>query len=283
MMKNKTVIVTGGNAGIGYETALGIAKLGATTYIISRDETKAKAAVEQLKAESHNLAIDYFIADFSSQKSVRQVAERIKQKLTVIDVLVNNAGGVYPSFALSEDGLEMTIATNHFGPFLLTNLLLPLIEKSSEGRIVNVSSRSHYRGKIDFESFTKEKGYFVMKAYEQSKLANGLFTSVLAERLKSKNITVNSLHPGVVKTDIGKKGTPAYIRWFWSMFTFLGGISVEDGAKTSIYLASSNEVKNVTGKHFDLCQVKEESALAKDKNLAQKLWAETERLISQSV
>ena len=281
-MKNKTVIVTGGNAGIGYETALGIAKLGATTYIISRDETKAKAAVEQLKAESHNLAIDYFIADFSSQKSVRQVAERIKQKLTVIDVLVNNAGGVYPSFELSEDGLEMTIATNHFGPFLLTNLLLPLIEKSSEGRIVNVSSRSHYRGKIDFESFTKEKGYFVMKAYEQSKLANGLFTSVLAERLKSKNITVNSLHPGVVKTDIGKKGTPAYIRWFWSMFTFLGGISVEDGAKTSIYLASSNEVKNVTGKYFDLCKVKEESALAKDKNLAKQLWAETERLIQSS-
>jgi NAD(P)-dependent dehydrogenase (short-subunit alcohol dehydrogenase family) len=282
MMKNKTVIVTGGNAGIGYETALGIAKLGATTYIISRDETKAKAAVEQLKAESHNLAIDYFIADFSSQKSVRQVAERIKQKLTVIDVLVNNAGGVYPSFALSEDGLEMTIATNHFGPFLLTNLLLPLIEKSSEGRIVNVSSHSHYRGKIDFESFTKEKGYFVMKAYEQSKLANVLFTSVLAERLKSKNITVNSLHPGVVKTDIGKKGTPAYIRWFWSMFTFLGGISVEDGAKTSIYLASSNEVKNVTGKYFDLCKVKEESALAKDKNLAKQLWAETERLIQSS-
>jgi NAD(P)-dependent dehydrogenase (short-subunit alcohol dehydrogenase family) len=282
MMKNKTVIVTGGNAGIGYETALGIAKLGATTYIISRDETKAKAAVEQLKAESHNLAIDYFIADFSSQKSVRQVAERIKQKLTVIDVLVNNAGGVYPSFALSEDGLEMTIATNHFGPFLLTNLLLPLIEKSSEGRIVNVSSRSHYRGKIDFESFTKEKGYFVMKAYEQSKLANVLFTSILAERLKSKNITVNSLHPGVVKTDIGKKGTPAYIRWFWSMFTFLGGISVEDGAKTSIYLASSNEVKNVTGKYFDLCKVKEESALAKDKNLAKQLWAETERLIQSS-
>jgi NAD(P)-dependent dehydrogenase (short-subunit alcohol dehydrogenase family) len=282
MMKNKTVIVTGGNAGIGYETALGIAKLGATTYIISRDETKAKAAVEQLKAESHNLAIDYFIADFSSQKSVRQVAERIKQKLTVIDVLVNNAGGVYPSFALSEDGLEMTIATNHFGPFLLTNLLLPLIEKSSEGRIVNVSSRSHYRGKIDFESFTKEKGYFVMKAYEQSKLANVLFTSILAERLKSKNITVNSLHPGVVKTDIGKKGTPAYIRWFWSMFTFLGGISVEDGAKTSIYLASSDEVKNVTGKYFDLCKIKEESGLAKDKNLAKQLWAETERLIQSS-
>jgi len=283
MMKNKTVIVTGGNAGIGYETALGIAKLGATTYIVSRDETKAKAAVEQLKAESHNLAIDYFIADFSSQKSVRKVAETIKQKLTVIDVLVNNAGGVYPSFALSEDGLEMTIATNHFGPFLLTNLLLPLIEKSSEGRIVNVSSRSHYRGKIDFESFTKEKGYFVMKAYEQSKLANVLFSAELAERLKSKNITVNSLHPGVVKTDIGKKGTPAYIRWFWSMFTFLGGISIEDGAKTSIYLASSNEVKNVTGKYFDLCKVKEESALAKDKNLAKQLWAETERLISQSI
>jgi retinol dehydrogenase-12 len=184
MMKNKTVIVTGGNAGIGYETALGIAKLGATTYIVSRDETKAKAAVEQLKAESHNLAIDYFIADFSSQKSVRQVAETIKQKLTVIDVLVNNAGGVYPSFALSEDGLEMTIATNHFGPFLLTNLLLPLIEKSSEGRIVNVSSRSHYRGKIDFESFTKEKGYFVMKAYEQSKLANVLFTCRTGRAIK---------------------------------------------------------------------------------------------------
>lgn len=278
-MKNKAVIVTGGNAGIGYETALGLAKMGASVYIISRNEIKAQQAVAQLKSASGHTAIDYFIADFSSQQSVRLVAEKIKQKLIVVDVLVNNAGGVYPEFRLSEDGVEMTMATNHFGPFLLTQLLLPLIEKSKEGRIVNVSSGSHYRGELDFESFTKEKNYSVMKAYGQSKLANVLFSAALAERLTAKNITVNSLHPGVVKTDIGKKGTPAYIRWVWSMFTFWRGISVKDGAKTSIYLASSEAIKNVTGKYFDECQVKEEAPLAKDKDLAQKLWTETARLL----
>jgi len=279
MMKNKTIVITGGNDGIGYHTALALAKMGATIYILGRHEAKTREAVARLKTESGQSAIDYFIADLASQKSVRQAAELMLRQLSVIDVLINNAGGVFPKFMLSEDGLEMTIATNHFGPFLLTNLLLPLIEKSSEGRIVNVSSDSHYPGKIDIESFTKEKGYFVMKAYEQSKLANVLFSAELAERLQPKNITVNSLHPGVVKTDIGKKGNPSYFGWVWRLFLSFAGISREDGAKTSVYLASSDEVKGITGKYFDVCKIKEESALAKDKQLAKQLWNETERLI----
>jgi NAD(P)-dependent dehydrogenase (short-subunit alcohol dehydrogenase family) len=176
------------------------------------------------------------------------------------------------------DGLEMTIATNHFAYFLLTNLLLDLIKKSDYARIVNVASESHYSGKIDFESFQKEKGYFIMKAYGQSKLANVLFTAELAERLKGTNVTANSLHPGFVKTEIGTKDTQWYAKLFWTLASKMAGISVEDGAKTSVYLASSDEVKGVSGKYFEKCKEKEPAPLAKDKALQKELWHTSEKL-----
>jgi NAD(P)-dependent dehydrogenase (short-subunit alcohol dehydrogenase family) len=218
----------------------------------------------------------------SSQQSIRQLAEAVKAKLPVLDVLINNAGGVFPVFMKSEDGLEMTIATNHFAYFLLTNLLLDTIKKSDYARIVSVSSNSHYKGKIDFESFTADKGYFIMKAYEQSKLANVLFTQELAERLQDSHVTVNALHPGFVKTDIGTKGTQWYASWIWTMMARIGAISVEEGAKTSIYLASSDEVKTVSGKYFDKCKTREPNPLAGDKALQKKLWAESERWCGMS-
>jgi NAD(P)-dependent dehydrogenase (short-subunit alcohol dehydrogenase family) len=277
-MQNKNVLITGGNAGIGLATAIDLAKKGANVFIVSRSEEKAKEAVQKINAESGNKNAKYFLADLSSQKSIRALAETVKKEITVLDVLINNAGGVFPDFKLSEDGLEMTIATNHFAYFLLTNLLLDLIKKSDYARIVNVSSGSHYKGKIDFASFTENKGYFILKAYEQSKLANVLFTQELAERLAATNVTVNALHPGFVKTDIGKKGTQWYANLFWTISSNLTAISVEDGAKTSIYLASSDTVKNVSGKYFDKCKEKTPAPLAADKALQKQLWAESERL-----
>lgn len=277
-MQNKNVLITGGNAGIGLATAINLAKKGANIFIVSRSEEKAKEAVQKINAESGNANAKYFLADLSSQKSIRVLAETVKKEITVLDVLINNAGGVFPDFKLSEDGLEMTIATNHFAYFLLTNLLLDLIKKSDYARIVNVSSGSHYKGKIDFASFTENKGYFILKAYEQSKLANVLFTQELAERLAATNVTVNALHPGFVKTDIGKKGTQWYANLFWTISSNLTAISVEDGAKTSIYLASSDTVKNVSGKYFDKCKEKTPAPLAADKALQKQLWAESERL-----
>lgn len=277
-MKGKNVIITGGNAGIGFETALALAKQGANVYVVGRSKEKAAAAVTQIINESGNPNVKYFLANLSSQSDIRKLASEIKNEMAVIDVLVNNAGGTYSDFILSEDGLEMTIATNHFAYFLLTNLLLDLIKKSEAGRIVNVSSDSHYRGAMDFESFTKAKSYFIMKAYGQSKLANVLFTNELAERLKGTKVTVNSLHPGFVKTQIGNKNGTWYSGLFWSVATKLGAISVADGAKTSVYLASSPEVKNVTGKYFDKCKEKQASPLALDKELGKKLWKKSEEL-----
>ncbi|MCX6198154.1 MAG: SDR family oxidoreductase [Bacteroidetes bacterium] len=276
-MKNRNVIITGGNAGIGLATSIALAKQGANVYFVSRGKDKAEEAVKTIVAESGNKNIKYFVANLSSQKSIRQLASEIKNEMSVIDVLINNAGGTFSDFTLSEDGLEMTIATNHFAYFLLTNLLLDSIKKSDYARIVNVASGSHYQGKIDFESFTKNKSYFVMKAYGQSKLANVLFTNELAERLKGTNVTVNSLHPGFVKTQIGNKNASWYSGLFWSIVT-LGAISVEDGAKTSVYLASSPEVKGVTGNYFDKCKVKKAAALALDKELGKQLWQKSEEL-----
>ena len=277
-MKDRNIIITGGNAGIGLATSIALAKQGANIYIVSRNNDKAEEAVKTIVAESGNKSVKYFVANLSSQKSVRKLTSEIKNEMSVVDVLINNAGGTFCDFTLSEDGLEMTIATNHFAYFLLTNLLLELIKKSDFARIINVASGSHYKGKMDFESFTKKKNYFIMKAYEQSKLANVLFTNELAERLKGTNVSVNSLHPGFVKTHIGNKNATWYSDLFWSVATTLGAISVEDGAKTSVYLSSSPAVKSVTGKYFDKCKEKKPAALALDKELGKQLWKKSEEL-----
>jgi NAD(P)-dependent dehydrogenase (short-subunit alcohol dehydrogenase family) len=279
---SKTILVTGSSSGIGLETALALAQQGHEIILAARTEQKLKDAVERIKTETGNNKLKYYTANFSSLKSVRALAENIKRDYTKLDVLVNNAGGVFSEFELNEDGLEMTIATNHYSYFLLTGLLLDLLKKSDEGRIVNVASRSSYRGKIDFESFTKDKGYFIMKAYGQSKLANVLFTVELAERLKGTNITANCLHPGVVKTDIGTKDTKWYASIVWTMLSRMAGISVKDGAKTSVFLATSPEVKGATGKYFDLCKAKEPNKDAYNANLRKELWSISENYAKYS-
>ena len=277
-MKDKIVLITGASSGIGLATAEALAAKGAQLILVSRSEDKLKQAIDQISGKTGNKNISFYLADFASQKSIRSLADQIKRDYQKIDVLLNNAGGVFPEFKLNPDGLEMTIGTNHFAYFLLTNLLLDLVKKSDYARIVNVASESHYKGKIDFESFTKEKGYFIMKAYEQSKLANVLFTAALADKLKDTQVTVNCLHPGFVKTDIGNKDTQWFVKIFWTLASRLAGISVESGAQTSVYLASSTEVKGITGKYFEKCKEKEPATLAKDKELQKEVWRVSEQL-----
>ena len=282
-MKDRIVLITGASSGIGLETAKQLAAQGAQLVLVARSEDKLKEAVATIKAQTPSANVKYYIADFSSQKSVRNLAQNITRNYTKLDVLINNAGCVVPEFQLTEDGLEKTIATNHFAYFILTNELLPLVKKSDYARIVNVASGSHYQGKIDFESFTKEKGYFIMKAYAQSKLANVLFTYELAERLKGTQVTVNCLHPGFVKTEIGNKKTNWYSSLFWSLGTMLGGISVQNGAKTSVYLASSPEVKGVSGKYFDKCKAVEPNKDAYNADLRKQLWQISENFAGSAV
>ena len=253
--------------------------MGAEIILTARSEEKLKQAIKEIQSATGNNKLKYYTADFSSQKSVRALAEKVKKDYQKIDVLINNAGATYSDFKLTEDGLESTIATNHFAYFLLTNLLLDLVKKSDYARIISVASGSHYQGKIDFDSFTKDTGHFVTKAYAQSKLANVLFTFELADRLNGTQVTANCLHPGMVKTDIGNKESNNWLAsTVWTLASGLLGISLENGAKTSVYLASSPEVKGVTGKYFDKCKVKEPAKLAKDKALGKQLWEVSEKL-----
>ncbi len=274
-MENKTVLITGATAGIGLETAKALVKRGAQVNFIARNEIKAREAQKLLQDLGNGREVRYYIADLSKQRDVRQVAGKIKKDLPVIDVLLNNAGCVYRHFELSEDSIEMTMATNHFAYFLLTMLLLDEVKAAEKGRIVNVASESADWAKIDFESFTKKKSYFIMKAYGQSKLANIMFTKSLSEQLKGTQVTVNCLHPGRVKTKIGEKNTDWLASSVWNMFVNLTGVSVEEGAKTSIYLASSTEVEGVTGKYFSRCKPIKYNRLVNDEKLRQRLWDKT--------
>ncbi|MBS1686415.1 MAG: SDR family oxidoreductase [Bacteroidetes bacterium] len=278
MMQGKTVLITGASSGIGLATAAALATKGAHILLAARDAAKLQEAASQIRSKTNTAHLTTYTADLSSQLSIRALAQSIQKDHHVIDVLINNAGGVFPDFKLSVDGLEMTIATNHFSQFLLTNLLLDNIRRSDYARIVNVSSDSHYNGKIDFESFTKNKGYFIMKAYAQSKLANVLFTQELEERLAGTHVTANSLHPGFVKTNIGNKDTSWYASAVWSLITSIGAISVEKGAETSVYLASSPEVQGVSGKYFTKCKEKQPGKLTFDKALQKELWRVSELL-----
>lgn len=271
-MVAKKFLITGATSGIGYATAKELIRQGAEVYFIARNKERAQAVKAELGAKG------FFIADLSSQKSIRKAAAEIKTQLPIVDVLINNAGGVATEFILTDDGIERTIATNHFAYFLLTNLLLENIKKSEYARVVNVSSDSHYRGKIDIESFTQNKGFFVNTAYAQSKLANVLFTKELARRLSNTHVTVNCLHPGVVDTQIGNKGTAWYAGAAWKLMTMILGVPLEEGAKTSVYLASSTEVKGVTGKYFDKCCEKKPSTTSEDAEMQKKLWEVSEQL-----
>jgi NAD(P)-dependent dehydrogenase (short-subunit alcohol dehydrogenase family) len=277
-MKGKTVFITGATSGIGKATALALAKMGAVVHIHGRNEALAADVKKEIDAVSGHAACRYYLADLSSQASIKKMAMALKADVPVLDVLVNNAGGVFQNFELSEDGIEKTIAVNHFAYFQLSHLLLDTLAASEEGRIVNVSSRSNFHGKIDLDSFTQDRGYNIIKAYGQSKLANVFFTQAMAKRVKDLGITVNCLHPGVVKTNIGNKGTGWLSSFVWNLMANIRGISVEEGAATSIYLASSPEVKGVTGAYFDKCKAVEPNKVCKDLNLETALWEKTAQL-----
>lgn len=274
-MKGKNVLITGATSGIGLETAINLVRMGASVHFIARNKTKAIGIRELLIKEGEGRPCNFYIADLSSQSSIRAIVPQIQKDLKVIDVLINNAGAVFQNFALSKDRIEMSMATNHFSYFLLTNLLLDQIKASKAGRIVNVSSGSNRQGKINFESFTENINYQIIRAYCQSKLANILFTKYLSELLKDNQVTVNCLHPGRVRTEIGKKNTGKITSLAWNFFLKYSSVSVEKGAETSIYLASSEEVKNITGTYFSKCQPDAYNVLADDEDLQKALWAKS--------
>jgi len=270
-IKDKVCLVTGATAGIGKVTAQALAEQGAKVIIVSRSKEKCSSTVSELKQTTGNKDIEFIASDLSSQKEIYNLAQEFKKKFSHLDILVNNAGAVFTSKELSPDGIEMTLALNHLNYFLLTNLLIDLLKASLAARVVNVSSMAHERGQINFDDLQGERRYSGWGAYCQSKLANVLFTYELARRFVGTKITANALHPGVVGTNFGanNKGIMAlFVRLYLKLFS----ISDKEGAETSIYLASSPEVENITGQYFVKKKPRISAPISHDKSIALRLW-----------
>ena len=270
LMEGKVCLITGATSGIGEVTACELARMGCSVVITARDERKAEIAVDKLRAESGSLKIDGLVADLSSQDQVRNLAAEFKRQHNRLDVLINNAGAIYLRRYLSQDGIEMTFAVNHLAPFLLTNLLLEMVIDSAPARIINVASNSHEGQEIDFDDLESQRSYNFMRAYGRSKLANVKFTFELSRRLAGSSVTVNAFHPGLVGTNMGSNNG-WLVKLFLPLFR-LFSLSPEEGAETSIYLASSPEVEGVSGKYFYQKRAVPSSPNSLDEEKARQLW-----------
>ena len=253
-MNTKKILVTGSTDGIGKQTALDLAQIGATMLLHGRNPARGERVVDEIKRATGNDRIEIFIADFSSLNDVRSLAEQVRQKYNTLDVLINNAGVYETRHRTSEDGLELTFAVNHLAPFLLTYLLLDLLKKAAPSRIINVSSIAH-ASSIDFENLQGEKHYGGYEAYALSKLCNILFTYKLARLLEGSGVTANCLHPGTISTKLLKAG--------WGV----GGSPVTQGSVTPVYLTTATELGGVTGKYFMDKKQKKSSRISYDQKI----------------
>jgi retinol dehydrogenase 14 len=269
-MAGRTVLVTGGTAGIGRATALGLAAMGAHVAITGRDHGRTEGAAGEIRAAGGG-QVDGFVADLSAQSEVRRLAEEVLQSLSRIDVLINNVGGYWNTRHVTADGLERTFAVNHLAPFLLTNLLLDRLKHSAPARVITVSSHAHADGQIDFDDLQGERSYSGARAYNQSKLANVLFTYELARKLQGTSVTANALHPGVVSTSFGAEDPSGVQRLFVPfMRPFMK--TPAQGAATSIHLASTPDLQQVTGGYFATSKAKKSSPRSYDQAIAARLW-----------
>ena len=249
-MHDRICLVTGATSGIGKATTLALATAGARVILVGRSLEKGESTRAEIVRGSGNDRVDLLVADLSSQQAIRHLAAEIDNRYPHLHVLVNNAGGIWSKRLVTVDGLETTFAVNHLAYFLLTSLLLNLLKASADARVVNVGSAWH-SGVINFDDLQSEQSYSMLRAYRQSKLANLLFTYELARRLAGSGVTANAVHPGFVASSFGR-----HAGWF-SYGTVLAkpfGKSPEQGARTSIYLASSPEVDGVSGKYFIDCK-----------------------------
>ena len=269
-LKGKTVLITGATAGIGYETALGVAKLGAHVVLVGRNPEKTKRVCDELKAATGNQQIDFLLADLSLLADVRKVAAEFLSRFGILHVLINNVGAINLKREVTKEGHELTFAMNHLGLFLLSELLTPALQKGAPSRIIVLSSDAHRASGLDFDDLQSERGYSSFRAYARSKLMNLLFTRELSRRLADQKITVNAVHPGMVASNFMAK--PGVMGKIANGFVSIFGLSPEAGARTSVYLASSPDVEGVTGKYFVKSKARTPSRAAQDDEAAKRLW-----------
>jgi len=283
IMRGKVVLITGANRGIGKETTKAIARKGATIVMACRNLAMAQPVCEAIRTESGNPQIEVMHLDLASLSSIREFAKQFCQKHQQLNVLFNNAGVLCLKREETLDGFEKTMGINYFGHFLLTRLLLSVLEQTPEARIINVSSIAHLWGRIDLSDVNFQKSYQGMKAYARSKLALVLFTQELAERLQGTNVTANSLYPGLAETEMWNL-LPEH-KWYQAILRVVERlilVSEQEGAQTGIYLACSDEVKGITGKYFYKKRAKITSGRCKDIRLQKELWQLSEKLTGLS-
>jgi retinol dehydrogenase 12 len=283
-VRGTVCLVTGATGGIGYETALGLARLGARVAIVGRDPGKLQACADRIRAAVPGAAVEPHRADLSAQAEIRRLAGTLRSAYPRLDVLVNNAGAIFDRRTLTVDGIERTWALDHLGYVLLTLELLDTLKESAatggKPRIVNVASAAHYRGHIDFDDVEGARRYRAMGAYAQAKLGNVLFTYALARRLRGSGITVNAVHPGVVNTGFAKN-TSGLLGAAWALMRpFL--ITPEKGARTSLRAASDPGLDGVTGRYFSHGRPKVSSAESRDEAVQERLWALSLRQVGRS-
>ena len=269
-MLGKTCIVTGANAGIGRAITLGLAKMGATVVLVCRNQARGEAALNEIVKESGNNSLFLFLADLSSQSSIRQLVTDFKAEYDTLHVLINNAGVIPSQRTETEDGLETQFAVNYLAGFMLTNLLLDTLKAGASARIINISSNVHHSAAINFDDLQSRQSYNPQHVYAQTKLGNILFTYELARRLQGTRLTANCLHPGVVPTKLfsdysgGQRGPGFISKLLYS--------TPEKGAQTPLYLASSPEVEGVSGKYFNNRKIVKSSKVSYDLTVANQLW-----------
>ena len=280
-MSDNTIFITGGTSGIGKETTLALAQAGATVVFTARTKEIGETIQQQISTQSGNQHVSFLVCDLSSLDAVRRMGTEFIERHQRLDVLINNAGVMEHTRKVSVDGFEMDFAVNYLAPFLLTNLLLPTLKASAPARIINVSSYLHQHGVINFDDLQSEHTFDRHATYAQSKLALMLFTAKLARDLAGTGVTANTLHPGVVATNINAPSVAQMnsLKRFAYMLYSATRLSPKQGAQTSIYLALSPEVAHVTGAYFDNKKIVEASPLVSDEKLADRLWEVSARLV----
>jgi NAD(P)-dependent dehydrogenase (short-subunit alcohol dehydrogenase family) len=283
-MQGHTVVITGANSGVGRATAVALAAAGADTLITARNEERGREAVADIRRDSGSGRVELVVFDLADLASVRQGAEQILDRCQRIDVLVNNAGLVLSQRTETVDGYESTFGVNHLGPFLLTQLLTERLIESAPARVVNVASTAHQAARrgLDFDDLQTTRHYRGMQAYSRSKLANILFTTELARRMSGVGVTANSLHPGTVATGFARDDDAKGFLAFGVKVIKPFILTPEKGARTSVYLASSPDVAEVTGQYYVRCRARPPSPSAQDEAAAALLWSVSEELVDRA-
>jgi NAD(P)-dependent dehydrogenase (short-subunit alcohol dehydrogenase family) len=283
-MTGRTVVITGANSGVGKATAMALAEAGARTVIIARDPDRGRQAQDEIRRASGSDQVDLVVFDLADLGSVREGARQLLDGYEQIHVLVNNAGLVLSQRTETKDGYEATFGINHLGPFLLTRELTERLKTSAPARVVTVASTAHRSARrgLDFDDLQSDRHYAGMRAYSRSKLANILFSNELARRLAGSGVTANSLHPGTVATGFARDDDASGLLAFGVKVIKPFILTPEKGARTSVYLASSPDVADVSGRYFIKCRPREPSAAARDEDAAARLWAVSEELVDRT-